>query len=109
MSIRFHVVVFNFERISSFLDNFDKVLNFRPDRDRLIVLDCSVNHATQVGMIAEFHAQAIAGLRGARLVGVVSRDGERARAFARPERTHPIDGRDVRVLRRTRRIPRSSC
>ena len=54
MSIRFHVVVFNFERISSFLDNFDKVLNFRPDRDRLIVLDCSVNHATQLGMIADF-------------------------------------------------------
>ena len=54
MSIRFHVVVFNFERISSFLDNFDKIHNFRADRDRLIVLDCSVNHASQTRMISEF-------------------------------------------------------
>ena len=51
---RFHVVVFNFERISSFLDNFDKIQNFRPDRDRLIVLDCSVNHASQKRLVAEF-------------------------------------------------------
>ena len=54
MTIRFHVVVFNFERISSFLDNFDKIHNFRPDRDRLIVLDCSVNHDQQTRMIADF-------------------------------------------------------
>ncbi|HVU16513.1 MAG TPA: Gfo/Idh/MocA family oxidoreductase [Candidatus Didemnitutus sp.] len=35
-----------------------------------------------LGMIADFHAQAIAGLRGGRLVGVASRDLNRARAFA---------------------------
>jgi hypothetical protein len=54
MSIRFHVVVFNFERISSFLDNFDKIHNFRADRDRLIVLDCSVDHASQTRIVADF-------------------------------------------------------
>lgn len=54
MAIRFHVVVFNFERISSFLDNFDKIRNFRTNRDRLIVLDCSVNHDQQARMIADF-------------------------------------------------------
>lgn len=35
-----------------------------------------------VGMIAEFHAQALAQVAGARLVAVASRDGEKARAFA---------------------------
>ncbi|HKR21818.1 MAG TPA: hypothetical protein VJS17_04445, partial [Pyrinomonadaceae bacterium] len=52
--IRFHVVVFNFERIASFLDNSDKLLNFRPDRDRLIVLDCSVNHDSQKQAVLDF-------------------------------------------------------
>ena len=52
--IRFHVVVLNFERISSFLDNADKIQNFRPDRDRLIVLDCSINHAAQKQAVADF-------------------------------------------------------
>ena len=57
MAIRFHVVVFNFERISSFLDNFDKIHNFRPDRDRLIVFDCSVDHASQTRLAADFADQ----------------------------------------------------
>jgi len=35
-----------------------------------------------VGMIAEFHAQAIAQVSGARLVGVATRNGDNARAFA---------------------------
>lgn len=35
-----------------------------------------------IGMIAEFHAQALAHVNGARLVGVVSRDVAKARAFA---------------------------
>ena len=52
--IRFHVVVLNFERISSFLDNADKIQNFRSDRDRLIVLDCSINHAAQKQAVADF-------------------------------------------------------
>ncbi|HVU33106.1 MAG TPA: Gfo/Idh/MocA family oxidoreductase [Opitutaceae bacterium] len=34
-----------------------------------------------LGMIAEFHAQAIAGAAGARLVGAVSRDADKARAY----------------------------
>ncbi|HEU4711490.1 MAG TPA: methyltransferase, TIGR04325 family [Pyrinomonadaceae bacterium] len=52
--IRFHVVVLNFERIASFLDNSDKLLNFSPDRDRLIVLDCSVNHDSQKQLVLDF-------------------------------------------------------
>lgn len=36
-----------------------------------------------VGMIAEFHAQALAQVRGAKLVGVASRNRESAEAFAR--------------------------
>jgi predicted dehydrogenase len=36
-----------------------------------------------LGVIAEFHAQAIAGLAGARLAGVASRSPEKTRAFAR--------------------------
>ena len=55
--IRFHVVVLNFERIASFLDNANKIQNFRPDRDRLIVLDCSVNHAAQKQAVLEFAQQ----------------------------------------------------
>ncbi len=35
-----------------------------------------------LGMIAEFHAQAIAGLKGARLVGVASRTAAKTQAFA---------------------------
>src|SRR5882724_6373222 len=35
-----------------------------------------------LGMIADFHAQAIAQVMGARLVGVASRNAENARAFA---------------------------
>jgi predicted dehydrogenase len=35
-----------------------------------------------LGMIAEFHAQAIAQLTGARLVGVATRNADKARAFA---------------------------
>lgn len=53
-ALRFHVVVFNFERIGSFLENFDAIQNFKPDRDRLIILDCSKNHAAQKQLVAEF-------------------------------------------------------
>jgi hypothetical protein len=54
---RFHVVVLNYERIASFLDNAYKIQNFRPDRDRLIVLDCSINHAAQKQAVEEFAQQ----------------------------------------------------
>ena len=54
MTLRFHIVVFNFERIVSFLDNFDKIRNFRTDRDRLLILDCSNNHAAEKQRVAEF-------------------------------------------------------
>jgi len=35
-----------------------------------------------LGMVAEFHAQALAGVRGAKLIGVATRDPARARDFA---------------------------
>jgi UDP-N-acetyl-2-amino-2-deoxyglucuronate dehydrogenase len=48
-----------------------------------------------VGMIAEFHAQAIAGTRGGRLVGLATRNVDNARAFAQkhgvPFATERID------------------
>lgn len=53
-AVRFHIVVLNFERIASFLDNSNKIQNFRPDHDRLIVLDCSINHASQKQAVMEF-------------------------------------------------------
>lgn len=55
--IRFHIVVFNYERISSFLDNFAKIRNFRPSQDRLVIVDCSVNHHEQVQKVIEFAKQ----------------------------------------------------
>ena len=57
-AIRFHVVVFNFERIESFLDNFHKIKNFRPDRDRLVVVDCSRDHAAQKARVLRVHKNA---------------------------------------------------
>jgi len=52
--IRFDIVVFNFEHIVSLVDYFDKIKNFRPDRDRLLVLDCSINHASEKQRVEEF-------------------------------------------------------
>lgn len=52
--IRFDIVVFNFEHILSLTDNFDKIRNFRPSRDRLLVLDCSLNHAAEKRRVEEF-------------------------------------------------------
>jgi hypothetical protein len=54
MTIRFHIVVFNFEHIVSLTDHFDKIRNFRPDRDQLLVLDCSINHAAEKQRVEEF-------------------------------------------------------
>ena len=55
--LRFHIVVFNYERISSFLDNFDKLRNFDPRRDRLIVLDCSDNRQSEMRKVVAFAKQ----------------------------------------------------
>ena len=53
-AVRFHIVVFNFERIRSFISNFHKIKNFKPDRDRVLILDCSSNHASEISLLAEF-------------------------------------------------------
>ena len=55
--IRFHVVVFNFERINSFLSNFDKVVNFDPLHDRILIFDCSRNWRSQKNEVANFAQQ----------------------------------------------------
>ena len=52
--IRFHIVVFNYERITSFLHNFQKLKNFDPANDCLIIFDCSVNHAAQLRAVIDF-------------------------------------------------------
>lgn len=38
---RFHIVVSNYKRLFSFVENFHKIKNFQADRDRLYILDCS--------------------------------------------------------------------
>jgi len=38
---RFHIVVSNYKRLSGFVDNFHKIRNFNPQRDRVFILDCS--------------------------------------------------------------------
>jgi len=55
--IRFDIVVFNYEHIVSLTDYFDKIKNFRPDRDRLLVLDCSLNHTAEKQRVEEFARQ----------------------------------------------------
>jgi hypothetical protein len=51
---RFHIVVFNYERICSFLDNFGKIRNFDPKQDKIFIIDCSVNYKLQHQKIVEF-------------------------------------------------------
>lgn len=51
---RFHLVVFNYERISLFLDNFDKIRNFDPEQDKIYILDCSSNHKKEQKKVANF-------------------------------------------------------
>jgi len=50
-----------------------------------------------LGMIAEFHAQALAQVNGARLAGVVTRNAEKARAFAQ-KHTVPFTGSSIAEL-----------
>lgn len=51
-------------------------------------------------MIADFHAQAIAHLTGARLVGVASRDASKARTFAQKHKAEFSTGRMEELLAR---------
>ena len=51
---RFHIVVFNCERISLFLDNFDKIKNFDPEPDKLYIFDCSFNREQEQEKVANF-------------------------------------------------------
>ena len=51
---RFHVIVFNYERIESFINNFDKICNFNPLKDKILILDCSSNLQSQIEKLRIF-------------------------------------------------------
>lgn len=42
---RFDIVVWNFERVELFLDNFTRIRNFDPSRDRVTIVSCSPSPA----------------------------------------------------------------
>jgi hypothetical protein len=44
---RFDILILNFERVQLFFDNFHKLRNFDPGKDRIVVLDCSRNRARE--------------------------------------------------------------
>lgn len=52
---RFDVVVLNHERLQLFLRNFERIRNFRPERDRVTVISCSPS-AQETELIRAFEA-----------------------------------------------------
>lgn len=53
---RFDVVVLTYERVRSFLDNFDRIHAFDPTRDRITIVSCSPS-AAEAEAIREFERQ----------------------------------------------------
>src|SRR5437867_3828931 len=51
---RFHIAVYNYERIHSFINNFHRIRNFNPDLDRIVVWDCSKKFQDQERQLREF-------------------------------------------------------
>ena len=51
---RFDILVLNFERIQLFFDNFHKLRNYDPARDRIVVLDCSRDGARERALTGAF-------------------------------------------------------
>ena len=49
----FHILVFNCEPISLFLDKFDKINNFPPEPDKLYILEASFNHKQEQEKVAK--------------------------------------------------------
>ena len=49
----FHILVFNCEPISLFLDNFDKINNFGPEPDKLYILEGSFNQKQDQEKVAK--------------------------------------------------------
>ncbi|MGD0272574.1 MAG: hypothetical protein ABSB96_02425 [Gaiellaceae bacterium] len=47
---RFHIVVSNYERLSCFVDNFQRIRGFDGERDRVYIMDCSPDHGWQEQM-----------------------------------------------------------
>src|SRR3954471_14102365 len=56
MSGRFDVVVFNYERLGSFLGNFDRISGFDPTRDRVTVVSCSPSDE-ETALVREFERE----------------------------------------------------
>jgi hypothetical protein len=51
---RFDILVLNFERVQLFFDNFHKLKNYDPQRDRIVVLDCSRDGARERALTEAF-------------------------------------------------------
>ncbi|MBP5976070.1 hypothetical protein HW132_25875 [Brasilonema sp. CT11] len=51
---RFHIIVFNHERVCSFLDNFGKIINFDPEQDKIFIIDCSAKDKLQYKEVTDF-------------------------------------------------------
>lgn len=52
--VRFHIVVINFDRICLFLNNFERIKNFDPNRDQIYIFDCSNNPQIEQSKVMEF-------------------------------------------------------
>jgi hypothetical protein len=59
---RFDICVWNYKRLDLFLNNWDRVRNFRPERDRLTVASCSPS-AEESDLIRSFEQRAGVGVR----------------------------------------------
>jgi hypothetical protein len=54
MSIRFDIVVSNYEKIDLFLDNISKIKNFDRNLDRIVIMDCSDDPSRELEKLANF-------------------------------------------------------
>ena len=55
--VRFHIVVFNFERLILFLENFHRIKNFDPEKDKIYILDCSNSYKKEQEQLIKFLAR----------------------------------------------------
>lgn len=52
--VRFHIVVLNFERLILFLENFHRIKNFDPKKDKIYILDCSNSYQKEQQQLINF-------------------------------------------------------
>src|SRR5882724_350059 len=78
-------------------DGLDRIFHF-PENDHSMASSPSLGFGiVGLGMVADFHAQALAGVSGARLAGVASRNRDKAHAFVQKHRV-PFVGATVAEL-----------